>query len=90
MGAKRLIRDSIEDALVRSSTRASLGSDFSRGVASAFAEAGDPVGNVKRKIAHAVSPLIDTAIDNMKYRHINRRLPDVPQTSPDGADGPEY
>ena len=90
MGAKRLIRNSIGDALVRSSTRASLGSDFSRGVALAFAETGNPVGNVKRKIAHAVSPLIDTAIDNMKYRHINRRLPDVPQTSPDGADGPEY
>jgi hypothetical protein len=34
--------------------------------------------------------LIDTAIDNIKYRHMNRRLPDVPQTSPDGADEPEY
>lgn len=90
MGAKRLIRNSIGDALVQSSTRVSSGSDFSRGVASAFAEAGNPVGNVKRKVAQVVSPLIDTAIDNMRYRHINRRLPDVPQTSPDGADGPEY
>ncbi|MEE0964934.1 MAG: hypothetical protein U0L73_12170 [Ruminococcus bromii] len=86
MGAKRLIRNSIGEALVR----ASSGSDFSRGVASAFAEAGDPVGNVKRKVVQVVSPLIDTAIDNIKYRHMNRRLPDVPQTSPDGADGPEY
>ena len=90
MGAKRLIRNSIGEALVR----ASSGSDFSSGVASAFAsafaEAGNPVGNVKRKVVQVVSPLIDTAIDNIKYRHMNRRLPDVPQTSPDGADGPEY